>query len=70
MPNAAGDLLTPSVVLFDDDGIVVGKEAVQASAMEPDKVAECAKRDMGARSTARRSMAKAHAAGGHFRRSS
>jgi molecular chaperone DnaK len=47
--NAAGDLLTPSVVLFDDEGVVVGKEAVLAAAMEPDKVADCAKRDMGAK---------------------
>jgi molecular chaperone DnaK len=49
LPNAAGDLLTPSVVLFDEGGAVVGKEAVQASAMEPEKVAECVKRDMGAK---------------------
>jgi molecular chaperone DnaK len=47
IPNAAGDLLTPSVVLFDPPGTVVGKEAVLASAMEPEKVAECVKRDMG-----------------------
>src|SRR5262249_48061798 len=49
IPNAAGDLLTPSVVLFEEGGTVVGKEAVLASAMEPDKVAECVKRDMGAK---------------------
>jgi molecular chaperone DnaK len=49
IPNGAGDVLTPSVVLFDDGGTVVGKEAVQASALEPEKVAECVKRDMGAR---------------------
>jgi molecular chaperone DnaK len=47
IPNAAGELLTPSVVLFDEAGTIVGKEAVQASAMEPEKVAECVKRDMG-----------------------
>ncbi len=47
--NTAGDILTPSVVLFDEDRTIVGKEAVQASAMEPEKVAECAKRDMGAK---------------------
>jgi molecular chaperone DnaK len=47
--NANGDLLTPSVVLFDDGGTVVGKEAVLAAALEPDKVAECAKRDMGSK---------------------
>ena len=47
--NANGDVLTPSVVLFDDDGVVVGKEAVAAAAIEPDRVADCVKRDMGTR---------------------
>ncbi|HVX11414.1 MAG TPA: Hsp70 family protein [Pirellulales bacterium] len=47
IPNANGDLLTPSVVLFDNDGPVVGREAVLASTLEPDRVAECVKRDMG-----------------------
>ena len=45
--NSSGELLTPSVVLFEDDEIVVGREAVAASAMEPGRVAECVKRDMG-----------------------
>jgi molecular chaperone DnaK len=49
LPNAAGDLLTPSVVLFGDEGTIVGKEALLASAREPDRVAECVKRDMGAK---------------------
>jgi molecular chaperone DnaK len=49
IPNAAGDILTPSVVLFEEGGTIVGKEAVQASAMAPDQVAECVKRDMGAK---------------------
>jgi molecular chaperone DnaK len=49
IPNAVGDIITPSVVLFDDAGLVVGKEAVQAAAMEPEKVADCAKRDMGSK---------------------
>ena len=47
IPNVHGELLTPSVVLFEDGGTIVGKEAVLASAAEPDRVAECAKRDMG-----------------------
>ena len=47
--NAVGDIITPSVVLFDDAGPVVGKEAVQAAAMEPEKIADCAKRDMGSK---------------------
>jgi molecular chaperone DnaK len=45
--NSHGELLTPSVVLFDADGTVVGREAVLAAALEPDSVAECVKRDMG-----------------------
>jgi molecular chaperone DnaK len=49
IPNAAGDLLTPSVVLFDEAGPVVGKEAVQAAALEADKVVSCVKREMGAK---------------------
>ena len=49
IPNSHGDLLTPSVVLFEDGGTVVGKEAVLASADEPDRVAEYVKRDMGAK---------------------
>lgn len=47
--NAAGDILTPSVVLFDSEGTVVGKEAVLAAASEPDRVAVCVKRDMGSK---------------------
>jgi molecular chaperone DnaK len=49
IPNSDGELLTPSVVLLDDHGPVVGREALLASAAEPDKVAECVKRDMGSR---------------------
>ena len=45
--NSEGDLLTPSVVLFDQSSMVVGKEAVRAAVLEPDRVAEFAKRDMG-----------------------
>ncbi len=45
--NAQGDILTPSVVLFDDREIVVGKEAKKAVGIETDRVAECVKRDMG-----------------------
>jgi molecular chaperone DnaK len=49
IPNAAGDRLTPSVVLFGDDGTIVGKEAEAAAVLEPERVAECVKRDMGAK---------------------
>lgn len=47
IPNAEGDLITPSVVLFDGASTVVGKEAVKAASMEPDRIADFAKRDMG-----------------------
>lgn len=47
--NSEGDLLTPSVVLFDDDGVVVGKQAVAAASLEPERVAESVKRDMGSK---------------------
>ncbi|NLF07977.1 MAG: Hsp70 family protein [Pirellulaceae bacterium] len=47
--NAEGDLLTPSVVLFDGEEVVVGKEALKAIAIEADRVAECSKRDVGYR---------------------
>ncbi len=47
--NAEGDRVTPSVVLFDGDDVVVGKEAMKAMATEADQVAECSKRDMGDR---------------------
>jgi molecular chaperone DnaK len=48
LPSAEGDLTTPSVLLFERDNVVVGKEAVKAAATEPDCVAECVKREMGA----------------------
>lgn len=47
IPNSEGDLVTPSVVLFDGDAVVVGKEAVKAAALEPERIADFAKRDMG-----------------------
>ena len=47
IPNADGDLTTPSVVLFDDDTIIVGKEAVKAATAEPNLIAQFAKREMG-----------------------
>lgn len=49
IPNAEGDLTTPSVVLFDGDDVVVGKEAVKAMATEGERIADCMKRDVGAR---------------------
>lgn len=47
IPNAEGDLLTPSVVFFDGSSAVVGKEAVKAAVAAPEEVAQFVKRDMG-----------------------
>ena len=48
-----GDRITPSVVLFDGQDVVVGKEAIKAMITESEHVAECAKRDMGHRVSTR-----------------
>lgn len=48
IPNAEGDLTTPSAVLFEDNGdVVVGREAKTAAMAVPENVALCAKRYMG-----------------------
>ena len=47
--NAEGDKITPSVVFFEGDNVVVGKEAAKALSTDADQVAECAKRDLGNR---------------------
>ncbi len=47
--NAEGDLVTPSVVLFESSQAIVGKEALKALATEADHVAQCAKRELGER---------------------
>jgi len=49
LANAEGDKTTPSVILFDGDDVVVGKEAIKAMATDMEFVAECAKRDLGLR---------------------
>jgi molecular chaperone DnaK len=47
IPNREGDSTTPSVVLFENDCVSVGKEALKAAAILPDQVARFAKREMG-----------------------
>ncbi len=47
--NAEGDLLTPSVILFDDAEVIVGREAIKALSNDFDRVIECPKRQMGRR---------------------
>jgi molecular chaperone DnaK len=43
IPNAEGDILTPSTVLFDTSEIVVGKQAKKAGPLRPDRYAETVK---------------------------
>ena len=48
LPNASGREITPSVVYFEPDGsVVVGEEAVQAIAVDPDNGVQLIKRAMG-----------------------
>lgn len=47
IPNEQGEYTTPTALLVDVSGLVVGREAVQASVMEPHDYADCFKRDMG-----------------------
>jgi molecular chaperone DnaK len=47
--NVEGDKITPSVVLFDEHEVVVGREAVKAMGSDFCRIAECMKRDMGHR---------------------
>ena len=51
--NLEGELLTPSVVFFDQEETIVGREAKKAYALSPGQVAECAKRDMGSEAYSR-----------------
>lgn len=51
--NGAGEFLTPSVVLFGPDKVIVGEEARSAVGTHADAVAECAKRDMGGKAFSR-----------------
>jgi molecular chaperone DnaK len=45
--NEEGDLLTPSIVLFDEGEIIVGKEALKAVSTDMAHVADCPKRQVG-----------------------
>lgn len=48
LPNADGDLLTPSVVYFEENGpAIVGREAFKAGLLDPLQLVEAVKRDMG-----------------------
>ncbi|WP_182868330.1 Hsp70 family protein [Rhodopirellula sp. JC639] len=45
--NSEGDLTTPSAVFFDQKRPIVGMEAVEAGLLEPDRLAQFAKRNVG-----------------------
>ena len=45
--NSDGDVLTPSVVLFEDRDVIVGKEVRKAAILKAGRVAETVKCDMG-----------------------
>lgn len=47
VPNVDGEILTPSVILFDNREVIVGKEARKLALVQTDRVAELVKRDMG-----------------------
>lgn len=45
--NSDGDATLPSVVMFDSQTVVVGKEALRAAAQEPEQVIRFVKREIG-----------------------
>jgi molecular chaperone DnaK (HSP70) len=47
LPNAEGDRITPSVILFEDEDVIVGTYAKQAATVYPEQVVEFVKRHMG-----------------------
>ncbi|MBN1589890.1 MAG: Hsp70 family protein [Pirellulales bacterium] len=51
--SADGEILTPSEVLFQDGKVTVGREAHYATLVEPGRVAQWVKRDMGQKVYAR-----------------
>jgi molecular chaperone DnaK len=48
IPNREGELITPSVVVVEDEMVIVGREAKRSECVYPDRTAVCVKRDMGA----------------------
>ncbi len=47
IPNTNGQVLTPSVVLFDQGSVLVGRDALRAGPAFADRMARWVKRDMG-----------------------
>jgi|GEM_PF-1134016 len=52
VPNAEGEILTPSVIFFDDDQLIVGKNARAAASALPDRVVRWIGRDLGRNASA------------------
>ncbi len=47
VPNAESERITPSVVLFDGENVIVGNTAKEAAKVEPDRVVSRVKQQMG-----------------------
>ena len=48
IPNAEGERITPSVIMFDDnDSIIIGTTALRSAVAEPEKIVQFAKLEMG-----------------------
>ena len=47
VPNQESERITPSVVLFDGESIIVGNTAKEAAKVEPDRVVSRVKQHMG-----------------------
>ena len=47
IPNAESDRITPSVILFEDDRVTIGKIAKQNARATPEQIVEFVKREMG-----------------------
>ena len=47
IPNAEGERITPSVILFDDDVTIIGETAWRHAIVEPEKIAQLVKLQMG-----------------------
>ena len=47
IPNAESDRITPSVIMFEDELVTIGKIAKQSARAVPEQIVEFAKREMG-----------------------
>ena len=47
IPNSENERITPSVILFDDDTVIVGTLAKNSAVAEPEKIVDFVKREIG-----------------------